>query len=86
MQENGLSLFFGVLFLLALAGQSVAGWLEFNHLQAADGTARASYPEYLSTVDFWSDIAENWQSEYLQFLLFIWVTVYLMQKGLPESK
>jgi len=38
------------------------------------------------TADFWSDVAENWQSEYLQFLLFIWVTVYLVQKGSPESK
>ena len=86
LQENGLSLFFGVLFLLALVGQSVAGWLDLNHLQAADGTATASYPEYLGTADFWSDVAENWQSEYLQFLLFIWVTVYLVQKGSPESK
>ena len=29
---------------------------------------------------------ENWQSEYLQFLLFILVTVWLVQRGSPESK
>ena len=29
---------------------------------------------------------ENWQSEYLQFTLFILATVWLVQKGSPESK
>lgn len=30
-------------------------------------------------------MAENWQSEYLQFLLFIVATVWLLQKGAPDS-
>ena len=29
---------------------------------------------------------ENWQSEYLQFTLFIFTTVWFVQKGSPESK
>ena len=29
---------------------------------------------------------ENWQSEYLQFTLFIFATVWLVQNGSPESK
>jgi hypothetical protein len=29
---------------------------------------------------------ENWQSEYLQFTLFILLTVWLLQRGSPESK
>jgi hypothetical protein len=29
---------------------------------------------------------ENWQSEYLQFALFIFGTVWLLQRGSPESK
>ena len=29
---------------------------------------------------------ENWQSEYLQFTLFILLTVWLVQRGSPESK
>ncbi len=31
-------------------------------------------------------MAENWQSEYLQFFLFILATVWLVQRGSPESK
>lgn len=29
---------------------------------------------------------ENWQSEYLQFTLYILATVWLLQRGSPESK
>ncbi|GAA3214864.1 DUF6766 family protein [Actinocorallia longicatena] len=32
------------------------------------------------------DVTENWQSEYLQLFLFIVLTVWLVQKGSPESK
>ena len=31
-------------------------------------------------------MAENWQSEYLQFTLYIFGTVWLLQRGSPESK
>ena len=40
----------------------------------------------MTSSDFAVDVAENWQSEYLQFLLFIMVTVWLLQRGSPESK
>jgi hypothetical protein len=29
---------------------------------------------------------ENWESEFLQFTLYILATVWLVQKGSPESK
>ena len=86
LRENGLSLFFGAIFLLSLLGQSLAGWRNYNHLQRSDGTATASYLHYVLSSDFWVDVVENWQSEYLQFLLFIWVTVWLVQHSSPESK
>ena len=31
-------------------------------------------------------MAENWQSEFLQFWLYLTATVWLLQKGSPESK
>jgi hypothetical protein len=36
--------------------------------------------------EFGVDVLENWQSEYLQFSLFIFGTVWLLQRGSPESK
>src|SRR6185295_7842740 len=41
---------------------------------------------YVTSADFGVDVAENWQSEYLQFFLYIFFTVWLLQKGSPESK
>lgn len=86
VRNNSLSLFFGAIFLLALVGQSFTGLAEFNQQQIADSMAGVSYGQYLTSSDFAVDVAENWQSEYLQFLLYIVATVWLLQHGSPESK
>jgi hypothetical protein len=85
-RDNGLALGFGVLFLAALIGQAVAGHLEYNEQQITHGGAPLSMGQYLMSADFAVDVAENWQSEYLQFFLFVFVTVWLVQRGSPESK
>jgi hypothetical protein len=86
LRDNSLGLFFGGIFLLALAGQAVAGWKTFNAEQLADSLSRISLSDYLTSASFAADVAENWQSEYLQFLLYIVATVWLVQRGSPESK
>jgi hypothetical protein len=86
VRESSLSLFFGLIFLLALAGQALAGWQQFNGQQVADGLGTLSLGRYLVSADFAVDVTENWQSEYLQFLLYIVATVWFLQRGSPESK
>jgi hypothetical protein len=86
VRDNALTLFFGAIFLAALVGQAVSGWYEYNHQQVADGLATISLAGYLTSAGFGVDVVENWQSEYLQFLLYIWTTVWLIQHGSPESK
>jgi hypothetical protein len=86
LRHNGLGLFFGVLFLGALIGQAFAGWSHFNDEQILNGMAQVGLGRYLTSSQFVVDVAENWQSEYLQFLLYIWATVWFLQRGSPESK
>ena len=86
LRLNGLGLCFGMLFLLALLGQAFAGAAEYNEQQSQEGLDELSPFEYVATADFAVDVAENWQSEFLQFLLFIVATVWLVQHGSPESK
>jgi hypothetical protein len=86
IRENGLSVAFGVLLLLGLVGQAISGVAEYNSQATADGVDQISMLSYLGTSDFGVDVAENWQSEYLQFLLFVFFTVWLVQRGSPESK
>jgi hypothetical protein len=86
LHDNGLVLFFGAIFLLALLGQAIAGFHAFVDEQVADGAFPVSFPTYLTSSEFGTDVAENWQSEYLQFALYIVATAYLVQRGSPESK
>ena len=85
-RQHGLSIAFGTLFALALIGQSIAGLFAFNEEQASHGMSPVSYGDFVTSSEFVVDVAENWQSEYLQFFLFIFCTIWLVQKGSPESK
>jgi hypothetical protein len=86
LRPHALSLFFAAIFLLALWGQSLAGLAEYNADQLAHSGAEVSYGAFLTSSAFVVDVAENWQSEFLQFFLFILATVWLVQRGSPESK
>lgn len=86
LRENSLGLFFGAIFLTSLVGQALAGWRQLNDDQAAEHLAQTALSDYLTSADFVADVAENWQSEFLQFLLYIVATVWLLQRGSPESK
>ena len=83
VRENSLGLTFGSLFLATLVGQAFAGLADFNSQQLADGLVPVSMGRYLTSASFAVDVAENWQSEYLQFFLFILFTVWLVQQGSP---
>ena len=86
LRENSLSITFGILFVAAVVGQAFAGWQQLDDRQVAEGLSSVTLAEYLTSADFAVDIAENWQSEWLQFFLYIITTVWLLQKGSPESK
>ncbi|TQS28486.1 DUF6766 family protein [Microbispora sp. KK1-11] len=86
VRDNALALCFLLLFLVTLAGQSVAGTAAFNEEQVANGGSPVTWAEYITSSSFAVDVAENWQSEYLQFFLYILITVWLIQRGSPESK
>jgi hypothetical protein len=83
--ENGLSVFFGAIFLLTIAGQSLAGQRAFNEEQRLHGSETLGWRDYVLSPDFGGAVLENWQSEFLQFTLFILATVWLVQKGSNES-
>lgn len=86
IRDNALSLLFGALFVIALAGQAIAGWLENNELLAQHGRPAEPLSQFVTSSEFVVDVAENWQSEFLQFFLFIAATIWLVQRGSPESK
>ena len=86
LRDNGIALFFGVLLLASLAGQSIAGYAQYNDDQIGHKGSTVGYLDYITSGSFSADVMENWQSEFLQFSLFILATVWLVQRGSPESK
>jgi len=86
IRENSLSLFFLAIFLAALIGQAIAGHAAYNDDQLAHHEAAVGFWRYVTSSDFGQAVMENWQSEYLQFALFALATVWLLQRGSPESK
>jgi hypothetical protein len=86
LRDNSLSIFFLAIFVAAVAFQSLAGWQDFNNEQLRHGGEEISFGRFLLSSEFGQALLENWQSEYLQFTLYILATVWLLQKGSPESK
>jgi len=86
VRENSLSLFFAALLLLTLFAQSLVGLSLYNEDAIQHSRETISYLRYLASSDFGEAVMENWESEFLQFTLYIVATVWLVQKGSPESK
>jgi hypothetical protein len=86
VRENSLSLFFLVIFIAALVGTAIAGHDLYNEDQLTHGGNPISLGRYLTSSDFGQAVMENWQSEYLQFMLMMLAAVWLVQRGSPESK
>jgi hypothetical protein len=86
LRANALTLAFGAVFLATLVGQALSGAADFNAQQIADGLEPVSLLDYVTSSSFGVDVMENWQSEYLQFFLYIFATVWLVQRGSSESK
>jgi hypothetical protein len=86
VRNNAIGLVFGMLFLIVLVLQAFAGLAQFNQQQVSAGLPEISLLRYLTSASFGTDVAENWQSEYLQFFVYTVLTVWLLQRGSPESK
>lgn len=86
LRDNSLTLAFGTAFLLALLGQAFAGQARLNSELVTEGLHPIGFGDYLTSSDFAVNVTENWQSEYLQFFLLMFGTVWLLQRGSPESK
>jgi hypothetical protein len=86
VRDNSLSRVFCAILLAALVGQGLVGHAGFNHDAVAHQGAPISLWRYVTSSSFMADVMENWQSEYLQFTLYILLTVWFVQRGSPESK
>ncbi len=87
LYEHSLSLAFLLMFLTSIAMHAVAGSAVYNEELAAHGApTQLSVLQYASTSRFWFESFQNWQSEYLAIAAVVVLSIFLRQRGSPESK
>ncbi|SDM00308.1 hypothetical protein SAMN04487913_12033 [Arthrobacter sp. ok362] len=86
LYEHSLSIMFLLLFLASFILHAVGGADDYNSDQEAHGQPTVTVLGYLATSRFWFESFQNWQSEFLAVAVLVGASVYLREKGSPESK
>jgi hypothetical protein len=81
-----LSVVLAILFLLSLAMQTFMGWQVYANEQAQHGAVAQLFGSDGYIWQWGEATFENWQSEFLQLLTFVFLTSFLIHKGSHESK
>jgi hypothetical protein len=84
--SRSLGLVMGTFFLLTWSASAVSGWAAFNGDQLGQRQDPVTFVGYLGEADFWNRSFQNWQSEMLAVGSMAVFSVYLRQRGSPESK
>jgi hypothetical protein len=87
LYENSLSLAFLLFFLISIAMHAVSGARVYNEEQIEHGRSeQLGTVQYAGTSRFWFESFQNWQSEFLAIAAMVMLSIYLRQRGSPESK
>jgi hypothetical protein len=86
LYASSLLIAFFALFLMSVIGHGLSGVREFNDERADHHEQPVSTTEYMKGSQFWFESMQNWQSEFLAVGAIVVVTIFLRQKGSPESK
>jgi hypothetical protein len=87
LYERSLSLAFLLLFIASFLLHAMSGAEEYNQHQLEHGNpTRVSMLQYMGTSRFWFESFQNWQSEFMAVAAMVVFSIFLRQKGSPESK
>jgi len=84
--KHSLSIVLILLFLLSFYLHWLGSFIAFNEEQLLEGKAEVGFWEYLDNSRFWFESFQNWQSEFLSIFAIIFLSIYLREKGSPQSK
>jgi hypothetical protein len=86
LYSNSLSLAFVLLFAVSFVAHAIGGARAYNEEELVHGGQAISVMEYLGSSQFWFESFQNWQSEFLSIALMVVLSIFLRQRGSPESK
>jgi hypothetical protein len=84
--SNSLSIAFFVLFLLSFILHFYGSLENYNDQQIEKKLNTVSASDYVCNSQFWFESFQNWQSEFLAVASIVLLSIWLRQKGSPESK
>jgi hypothetical protein len=84
--KNSLSIAFGILFLVSFILHAIGSLSNYNEEQMLKGKSTLSMSQFLTKSRFWFESFQNWQSEFIAVLSIVVLSIFLRQKGSPESK
>jgi len=86
LYSNSLGIAFSILFFFSWGMHLYGSWQEHKVEQVLLNKPPETVMEFLAQPTFWFETFQNWQSEFLSVLSIVFLTIYLRQKGSPESK
>ena len=86
LYSHSLSIAFIVLFLLSFLLHFYGSIVNYNEEQAMKGLPLEKWTDYIGSSQFWFESFQNWQSEFLAVFAIVVLSIWLRQKGSPESK
>lgn len=86
LYEHSLGLAFVLLFLLSWVGHAFGGFGEYAADELRHQRPAPAFTDYLTSSRFWFESFQNWQSEFLSVGAMVVLSVFLRQRGSPESK
>lgn len=84
--QRSLSLAFVILFLLSWITHLYGSFKELNFENSLKQEPMLSLLEFLKEPKFWFESFQNWQSEFISVASIVILSIFLRQKGSPESK
>jgi hypothetical protein len=84
--NHSLSIAFLFLFLISFLAHAVSGVDAYNENAIEHGKSALSVVQYFGTSQFWFESFQNWQSEFLAIFAIVVLSIWLREKGSPESK
>jgi hypothetical protein len=84
--QHSLSIAFILLFLFSWVGHLYGSFTDYNQQEILKHHVSKSLTDFLSEPIFWFETFQNWQSEFLSVASIVILSIFLRQKGSPESK
>jgi Domain of unknown function (DUF6766) len=84
--EHSLGIAFALLFLMSFSLHAVGGAEAYNEERSLHGAPPIGTLDYLVSSRFWFESFQNWQSEFLAIWSMVVLSIFLRQRGSPESK